>query len=67
MCASAAAEMLNSYETGPDHQLRLHLKHLNLGLLDSLMVSKNSTTEPIIQQNNHDFVLLYCTRIASMV
>jgi len=40
MCTWVAAEMLNSYEIDPDHQLRLHLKHLNLGLLHLLMVSK---------------------------
>jgi len=59
--------MLNSYDTGPDHQLRLHLKHLILGLLHSLMVSKNSMTDPVTQQNNNDFGIFYWARIVSTV
>jgi len=67
MCAWVAAEMLNSYETGPDCQLRLHHKHLNPGLLHLLMVSKKSMTDPIMQQNNNDFGILYWARTVSTV
>jgi hypothetical protein len=65
MCGYVAADVLNPYETGPDHQLRLHLRHLNLDLLHLMMVSKNSMTELITQQNNHECGILYWARTAT--